>query len=83
MSDHCSRCVFTTVCKAASTWTGKMQSTESEYGTPYLATHHVTFKGKTKMTKKSTEQGKSNEFVASKVITFANDADFPSQAPTL
>ncbi len=34
-------CVFTAVCMC--TWMGWMQSTNSEYGSPYLATHHFTF----------------------------------------
>ncbi len=31
-------CVFTTVCVC--TWMGKMHSTNSEYGSPYLAIRH-------------------------------------------
>ncbi len=36
---HC--CVCSLVCMC--TWMGWMQSTNSEYGSPYLATHHFTF----------------------------------------
>ncbi len=55
MAAHCSGCVFTVcvcvcVCVCACvcsllcvcTWMGQMQSTNSEYGSPYLATRHFT-----------------------------------------
>ncbi len=39
----CLRCVCVHYCVCVCTWMGWMQSTNSKYGSPYLATHHFTF----------------------------------------